>query len=60
MQNIRVLSNHKRAWLARQCMFGEKIARFNISQFYMIKINHRVQTIIDIAEFTPKELFFII
>ena len=26
----------------------------------MIKINHRVQMIIDIAEFAPKELFFII
>ena len=39
---------------------GEKIARFNISQFYVIKINHQVQMIIDIAEFTPKELFFII
>ena len=43
-----------------QCMFGEKIARFNISQFYMIKMNHWVQMIMDIAEFTPKELFFII
>ena len=36
-----------------------KIARFNISQFYMIIIIHRVQIIIDIAEFTQKELFFI-
>ena len=58
MQNVRVLSNHERALLAYQCTFGEKIARFNISQFYVIKINHRVQMIIDIAEFIPKELFF--
>ena len=50
----------ERALLAHQCTFGEKIARFNISQFYMIKINHWVQMIIDIAEFTPKDLFFII
>ena len=28
--------------------------------FYVIKIIHRVQIIIDIAEFTPKELFFLI
>ena len=59
MQNVRVLSNHQRALLAHQCTFGEKIARFNISQFYEIKIDHRVQMIIDIAEFTQKELFFI-
>ena len=57
MRNVRVLSNHKRAVLAHQCTFGEKIARFNISQFYVIKINHQVQMIIDIAEFTLKELF---
>ena len=60
MRNARVLSNHERALLAHQCTFGEKIARFNISQFYVIKINHPVQMIIDIAEFTPKELFFVI
>ena len=60
MRNVRGLSNHERALLAHQCTFGEKIAQFNISQFYMIRINHRVQMIIDIAEFTPKELFFII
>ena len=59
MLNVRVLSNHDRALLAHQCMFGEKIVRFNISQFYVNKINHRVQMIIDIAEFTPKELFFV-
>ena len=29
-----------------------------MSQFYVIKINHWVQMIIDIAEFLPKELFF--
>ena len=60
MRNARVLSNHERALLAPQCTFGEKIARFNISQFYLIKINHRVQIINNIAEFTPKELFFVI
>ena len=60
MQNVRVLSNHKCAWLAHQCTLGETIAQFNISQFYVIEINHRVQMIIDIAEFTPKELFFVI
>ena len=60
MRNVRVLSNHERACLAHQFTFGEKIARFNISQFYVIKINHQVQMIIDIAEFTPKELFSVI
>ena len=50
----------ERALLAHQCTFGKKIARFNISQFYLIKINHRVQLIIDIAEFTPRELFSVI
>ena len=60
MQRARVLSNHERALLAHQCTFGDKIARFNISQFYVIKINHWVQMIIDIAEFIPKELFFVI
>ena len=60
MRNARVLNNHERALLAHQCTFGEKIARFNISQFYVIKINHQVQMIIDIAGYTPKELFFVI
>ena len=60
MRNARVLSNHERALLAHQCTFGEKIARFNMSQFYVIKINHRAQMIIDITEFTPKELFFVV
>ena len=60
MQNVRVLSNHKRALLSHKCTFREKIARFNISQFYVIKIDHWVQMIIDIAEFTPKELFFVV
>ena len=57
-----ILSNHDHelSCLAHQCMLSEKIALFNISQFYVIKINHLVQMIIDIAEFTPKELFFII
>ena len=54
MQNVTVLSNHEDAWLAHQCTFGEKNARFNISQFNVIKINHRVEMIIDTAEFTPK------
>ena len=54
MQNVRVLSNHKRALLSHKCMFREKIARFNISQFYVIKIDHWVKTIIDKTEFTPK------
>ena len=54
MRNVRVLSNHNRA------LFREKIARFNIFQFYVIKINHRSQMIIDIAEFTQKELFSVI
>ena len=60
MLNVIVLSDHERALLAHQCTIGEKIARFNISQFYVIKINHRVQMIIDIDEFTPKDLFFVI
>ena len=60
MRNVRVLSNHQHALFAHQCTFGEKIARFNISQFYVIEIYHRVQMIIDITEFTPKELFFVI
>ena len=60
MQNVGVLSNHVHALLAHQCTFGEKIAQFNISQLYVIKINHQLQMIIDIAEFTPKELFFVI
>ena len=60
MWNVKVLSNHEHAWLANQCTFGEKIAPFNISQFNVIKINHKVQMIIDIAEFTPRELFFVI
>ena len=41
-------------------VFGEKIAQFIISQIYVIKINHRVQMIIDMAEFKPKELLFVI
>ena len=44
-------------WLTN-ALFGEKIERFNISQFYVIEIAHRVQMIIDIAEITTKELFF--
>ena len=49
MRNVSVLSNHERALLAHQCTFGEKIAQFYTSQFYVIKINHWVQMIIDIA-----------
>ena len=60
MRNVKVLTNHDRAWLAHQGTFGEKTARFNIYQFYVIQINRRVQMIIEIAEFTPKELFLII
>ena len=60
MRNVMVLSNHERALLAHQCTFNEKIARFNLPQFYVIKINHPVQMIIDIAEFTSKELFFVV
>ena len=55
-----VLSNHERALLTHQCTLGKKIARYSISQFYAIKINHRVQMIIDIAVFTPEKLFFVI
>ena len=58
MRNVRVLSNHKRALLAHQCTFREKIALFNISQFHVVEINHRVQMILDIAEFTPKKIVF--
>ena len=60
MRNVMVLSNHERALLAHQCTFSEKIARFNLPQFYVIKINHPVQMIIDVAEFTQKELFFVV
>ena len=59
MRNVKVLNNHEHAWLAHKCTFGEKIARYNKSQFYIMKINHRVQKIIDIAAFTPKELFLV-
>ena len=59
MRNVRVVSNYDCALLGHQCTFDEKIARINISQFYVNKINHRVQMIIDIAEFTPRELFFV-
>ena len=46
-------------WLTN-ALFGEKIERFNISQFYVINNAHRVQMIIDIAEITTKELLFAI
>ena len=58
--SLREMCNHEHAWLAHQGTFGEKIARFNISQLYVIKINHRVQMITDIAEVTPIGLFFAI
>ena len=45
-------------WLTNARLW--EMPRCNISQFYVIKINHRVQMIIDIAELTPKELFFFI
>ena len=60
MRNVRILSNHERASLTHQCTFDEKIARVNMSQFCVIKINHRVELIIDVNKFTPKELFFVI
>ena len=60
MRNVRAFSNHERALLAHQCTFCEKIARFNISQFYVIKINRPIQIIIDIADLTPEDLFFLI
>ena len=60
MQNVRVLSNHEHALLAYQCTFREKIAWFELSQFYVIEIKHRLQMTFDKAEFTPKELFFVI
>ena len=60
MRNGRLLSNNERALLAHHCTFGEKIARFILSQFYVIKINQRVQMNIDIDKFTAKELFFVI
>ena len=60
MRSVKVLSDHMRAWLAHQSPFGAKIARLNTSQFYVIKIYHWVQMIIDVAAFTPKWLFFVI
>ena len=56
---LRVLSNHKRAWLAHQCTFGEKIVRVSITQFSMIKIFLQVEMFIDIVEIKSKELIFI-
>ena len=56
MQNVRVLSKHERALLAHKSTFGGKIARFDIFQFYVIKINHRLQ--IGLGEFTPQDFFF--
>ena len=41
------------------CLTNARFVR-NISQFYAIKINHWVHMIADIAEFTSKELFFVI
>ena len=43
-------------WLTNACLV-KKNARFILSQFYVFKTSHRVHMIIDIAEFTPKELF---
>ena len=49
MRNVKVLSNHERGLLVHQSLHvGGKIARFNISQFYVIEINHQVQMIIGI------------
>ena len=60
MRNVQVLSNHERALLAHPCTFGEKIARFNISQFYVINVLRQAQMIIDIVEFSLQELFSVI
>ena len=60
MRNVSVLSNHERAWLAHKCTFDEKIAGFNIYQFYVTTMYHEVEMITDIAEFTPKDLCFVI
>ena len=46
-------------WLTN-ARIGEKFARLNISKFYVVKIDHGVQMIVDIAGFTSKELFFVI
>ena len=43
MEIVRFLGSHERARLAPQCTSDEKIARFKISQFYVIKIYHRVK-----------------
>ena len=57
MQNVRVLSNPERAWLAHHCTFGEKIARFNIFQFYVIKINYRYKWFLKYLNFHQKSCF---
>ena len=36
MRNFRVLSNHERAWLARQCTLGEKIERASVHVFQCV------------------------
>ena len=51
---FRVLSNHERA------LFGEKIARFGISRFYVIIVLHQSQMIVDIVKFTSHESFSVI
>ena len=56
--NTSRLNQPPSAIMAHQCTFGEKIVRIKISQFYVIKINHRAQVIIDIAGTT--KMFFII
>ena len=57
MRNVRVLNNHERPLLAHPCTFGEKIARFGISQFLVIIVLHQSQMIIDKVEFTSYESF---
>ena len=47
MQNFRVLTDHEHAWLAHQCMFGEKIVQVSIYQFLVIQIFHQVQIYTD-------------
>ena len=40
--------------------YASDLSFMQLSQLYVIKIDHLVQMIIDIAEFTPKALFFVI
>ena len=44
-------------WLTNARLVRKLHGSLIIAQFYVIKINHRVQMIIDIADFPPEELF---